>query len=355
MGFTFDDTNPVASPVSRMKELLRDEMNQEIVSPYLGGAEVNTSPTHAHHRYVIDFGERTLEEAARWPELLQIVEDKVHPERIGKPGSYSSQWWLFGRRNIEGTATVRNLVRVLVISRVSQTAAFTFLPPGMVYSEQLVVFGFEQYAAFAIMQCQIHEIWARFFSSSMKDDLRYAPTDCFETFAFPEGGVTNSGLEDVGEKCFNYRARLMANRSVRASLMKSHPEEGLTKTYNRFHDPKCKLPGVIKLRQLHSEMDRAVLDAYGWKDIPTDCDFYLDYPIDEATWGKKKKPYRYRWPDEVHDEVLARLLDLNQKRAEEERLAGVTSGGKKRGTRKKKTAKKRSDSATMEMFGKKEN
>ena len=105
-----------------MKELLRDEMNQEIVSPYLGGAEVNTSPTHAHHRYVIDFGERTLEEAARWPELLQIVEDKVHPERIGKPGSYSSQWWLFGRRNIEGTATVRNLVRVLVISRVSQTA-----------------------------------------------------------------------------------------------------------------------------------------------------------------------------------------------------------------------------------------
>ena len=55
-------------------------------------------------------------------------------------------------------------------------------------------------------------------------------------------------------------------------------------------------------------MDRAVLDAYGWTDIPTDCDFLLDYEIDEATWGRKKKPYRYRWPDPVRDEVLARLL-----------------------------------------------
>jgi len=27
--------------------------------------------------------------------------------------------------------------------------------------------------------------------------------------------------------------------------------------------------------------------------------------------GKKKKPHRYRWPGEVRDEVLARLLELN--------------------------------------------
>jgi len=47
-----------------------------------------------------------------------------------------------------------------------------------------------------------------------------------------------------------------------------------------------------------------VLDAYGWSDIPTDCKFLLDYEIDEEEWGDKKKPYRYRWPDEVRDEVL---------------------------------------------------
>ncbi len=32
---------------------------------------------------------------------------------------------------------------------------------------------------------------------------------------------------------------------------------------------------------------------------------------------------RYRWPDDVRNEVLARLLELNRQRAEEERLLAV--------------------------------
>ena len=79
-------------------------------------------------------------------------------------------------------------------------------------------------------------------------------------------------------------------------------------------------------------MDRAVLDAYGWTDIPTDCEFLLDYEIDEETWGSKKKPYRYRWPDAVRDEVLARLLELNAERAADEARAGM------RGTKRAREA-----------------
>ena len=41
-------------------------------------------------------------------------------------------------------------------------------------------------------------------------------------------------------------------------------EEGITPTYNRFHDPNEIDPDIVKLRQLHEVMDRAVLDAYGW-------------------------------------------------------------------------------------------
>ena len=102
--------------------------------------------------------------------------------------------------------------------------------------------------------------------------------------------------------------------------------EGLTKTYNRFHDPDERSPDILKLRELHAAMDRAVLDAYGWNDIPTDCEFLLDYEEDEGDdegSRKRKKPWRYRWPDDVRDEVLARLLALNAQRAEEERLAGA--------------------------------
>ena len=88
-------------------------------------------------------------------------------------------------------------------------------------------------------------------------------------------------------------------------------------------------------------MDRAVLDAYGWTDIPAGCEFLLDYEIDEEEWGDKKKPYRYRWPDDVRDEVLARLLDLNATRAAEEARSGAAAEEKGRkkaaaGTKRRK-------------------
>ena len=98
--------------------------------------------------------------------------------------------------------------------------------------------------------------------------------------------------------------------------------EGMTKTYNRFHDPEERSAKIADLRELHAAMDRAMLDAYGWHDISTNCEFLLDYEIDEAEWGRKKKPWRHRWPDEVRDEVLARLMALNGERALEEQLVG---------------------------------
>jgi hypothetical protein len=115
--------------------------------------------------------------------------------------------------------------------------------------------------------------------------------------------------------------------------------EGLTKTYNRFHDRdhdanesnKEIVAGIVKLRELHTAMDRAVLDSYGWTDIPTDCEFLLDYEeeqgeTDTPTPGRgRKKPWRYRWPDDIRDEVLARLLELNKQRAEQERIAGLAA------------------------------
>ena len=132
-------------------------------------------------------------------------------------------------------------------------------------------------------------------------------------------------------------------------------DDGLTKTYNRFHDPNNNEPNIVKLRELHAHMDRAVLDAYGWEDVSTDCEFLLDYEIDEETWGTKKKPYRYRWPEAVHDEVLARLLDLNQKRYAEEVAAGLhAEKGRKTTAPKKRMQRKsapQSSNATHPLFG----
>ena len=324
MGFTFDDTDTrgVATPLAEMRRLMeRDSRNQEAIFPYIGGEEVNNSSTHAHHRYVIDFGGRSEQEGReRWPDLVTVIEEKVKPKRLASARKSKSSherrariWWQHYHGAHELRAAIAGLEHVLVINcGATPHMSFAFLPAKMVFANTLDVFPLTTHAAFSALQSRPHEIWARFFGSSMKDDLRYTPSDCFETFPFPNKWDTHPALEAVGKTYYDFRAQLMVKH-----------DEGLTKTYNRFHDPNETDFDIQKLRELHAAMDRTVLDAYGWTDIPIDCEFLLDYEIDEETWGKKKKPYRYRWPEEVHDEVLARLLDLNQRRYAEEVDAGL--------------------------------
>ena len=166
----------------------------------------------------------------------------------------------------------------------------------------------------------------------MKDDLRYTISDCFETFPFPQDWQTHPALETVGKTYYEFRAELMVNNN-----------EGMTKTYNRFHDPNEDDSCILRLRALRADMDRAVLDAYGWTDIGTECEFLLDYEIDEQEGGKKK-PWRYRWPDNVQDEVLGRLLELNVQRAAAEKRSGAAANRRQRTKRSPRLASDQSPS-----------
>jgi hypothetical protein len=319
MGFTFDDTDTkgVASPLAEMHRLIaKNPRNAERIFPYLGGEEVNDSPTHTHHRYVINFGEMSEEEARQWPDLMTIVEEKVRPDRLAQNDKGAREkWWQFIRPRPELTAAIRGLERVLMVTLHQTNWCIAFLPSQVVPSHGLAVFALDSNAAFAILQSRAHETWARFFGSSLGDALRYTPSDCFETFPYPENFETDERLETIGKEYYEFRAQLMIAN-----------DEGLTKTYNRFHDPNERSPEIRKLRELHDAMDRAVLDAYGWTDLVPRCEFLLDYEEDaddEDDTSRRKKPWRYRWPDDFRDEVLARLLDLNKWRAEQERLAGL--------------------------------
>jgi len=145
-----------------------------------------------------------------------------------------------------------------------------------------------------------------------------------------------------------------------------YTSSALRTAQNRFHDPNEHSPGILKLRELHAAMDRAVLDAYGWTDLKPTCEFLLDYEdedeeLGDGSWGvggsdsgpssssrnpssrRRRKPWRYRWPDDFRDEVLARLLELNRQRAEEERLSGA--GAEKNAKAKAKTRTKKGRSA----------
>jgi hypothetical protein len=316
MGFTFDDsdTSGDANPLRLKDELIaKNPRNAERIFPYIGGEELNEDPEHRHHRYVINFGEMA-EQAARegWPDLMQIVERKVRPSRLAQDDKGAREkWWQFIRPRPELAAAIAKMpdaVQVFATPRVSLNAAFIRIPSTTVASEQTVIFTDNRFSFFAVMQSYVHEAWARFFSSSLEDRLRYAPSDCFETFPLPDRALDSAMLIAAGRKYYEHRAAIMVANA-----------EGLTKTYNRFHDPDEQRSGILRLRELRSAMDRAVLDAYGWTDIPNGCDFELDYGLDED-WGDKKKPWRFRWPEAVRDDVLVRLLEEGRKRALAEKL-----------------------------------
>jgi hypothetical protein len=375
MGFTFDDsgeadddTPGIPSPIATMERLIAENpKNKEVIFPYIGGKEVNDSPTHAHHRYVINFGDRSEEECRReWPELMRIVERKVK----GTRGSHSTApWWLFERLRGELYSAVAERGEALTVAQTSKFKGFVRLSQGNVFDQKLVVFSCSSAPYLSCLQSTPHLNWAQFLGGTLEDRPVYTPTDCFETFPFPSfilnsaandhaQEATRQNLEDVGERYHQFRADLMIAN-----------DEGLTSTYNRFHDPSETSVGILELRSLHQQMDQAVLKAYGWDHIPTSCGFGLDYlDSDDDTslppdlqeriasgdlffdtaseacafqsqlrqYGvvkpSKKLPWRHRWPDAIRDDVLARLLALNAERYAEEQAQGLQNKVKSRKT-----------------------
>ena len=368
-GFTFDDsglsdedTPGIPSPISTMQRLIEGRsMNAEVIFPYIGGEEVNDNPTHRHRRYAIDFRDLSESECREtWPELMGLVERKVKPERLlNNREGYRRYWWQHGEKRPGLYAAIEGSSRVIALSQTSKYKCFAFLSRRHVFDQKLVVFALSSASHIAMLQSTIHVDWAEFLGSSMKDDPVYTPTLCFETFPFPAALVESNAndpahvaqcqsLDAIGERYHQFRAELMVANN-----------EGLTSTYNRFHDPAEINPDHLELRRLHGEMDQAVLAAYDWSDVPTACGFGLDYldaeedaqlpdelqeRIDSgelffwdagdalnfqgnlqacgALTGRRKLPWRYRWPDAVRDDVLARLLALNAESYAEEQLHG---------------------------------
>jgi hypothetical protein len=331
MGFTFDDGNTAkgASPLAEMNRILAlDSRYSQRIRPYLGGEELNESPTHSPRRYIIDLNDLDETEANEWPGLLNIIEQKVKPERLA--GRLSQQpWWRFERARPDLTGAISGFSHVFVCSQTSKYRCFASVPTSIVFDQKLVVLAVHEWQAFAVLHSRIHEDWAVFFGSSMRDDPVYTPSDCFETFPFPPTHEINPALESIGKDYYEFRAALMVRNN-----------EGLTKTYNRFHDPDERSPDILRLRELHAAMDRAVLDAYGWTEIQPEYDFRPQ--LDESL--------RYTWSEETRDEVLARLLELNRVMAakEAEEASAKGEGGKpaKKGAGKNRAKK---DEGTLEL------
>jgi N-6 DNA Methylase len=320
MGFTFDDTDKkgIASSIADKDRLIakRPELASRIF-PYIGGEELNNEPRQRYHRFAFNISNLTQDEAkSLFPELYELARLKVKPQRDGlKRPVYRDNWWRFGEPQTALATHLSQLRFTLAISRVSTQFGLARLETGPIFADSTVVFLFDHFAGFAALQARPHELWTRFLSSSMKDDLRYAPSDCFETFPFPVDFETSPELATAGHAYHDHRAALMVTRN-----------EGMTKTYNHFHDPTETAKDIWRLRELHATMDRVVLEAYGWRDLAVRAApiFLDDTNEDDHTYQG-----RLFWPSDFRDEVLARLLALNVERHAEEvrhRIARGTKG-----------------------------
>jgi hypothetical protein len=183
------------------------------VRPYLGGEEVNTSPTQSFGRYVIDFAQRPLEivENAA-PELLAIVARLVKPYReTVRRDTWKKRWWQFAEVYPAMRAAIAPLKRCLVTARVTKHLCFSFQPTNRILNEKLYVFPLVSHTPFAVLQSRIHLPWAWLLSSTMKTDLNYSASDCFETFPFPkvDPRAVIPELEAIGEKLYEARAKYM--------------------------------------------------------------------------------------------------------------------------------------------------
>jgi hypothetical protein len=321
MGFSIDDALAQAGSsisISEMKRLVEENpLLSDRIKPFLGGFELNNDPRHAHSRYAINISDLSIEAArVRYPMLVEIIEKYVKPERDRLKGGNDAvrrreNWWKWSRSTPDLYRSIEGVDRVVATIFTSPHSCFSIIRTNQYFANSVIVFVLPIWHGFAALQSRCHEVWIRYFSSTMKDDLRYAPSDCFRTFPFPHGFESSAALEVAGQAYHDFRAELMVNR-----------QEGLTKTYNRFHDRGENTPDIARLRELHAEMDAAVLRAYGWDDLAERArPEFIEQDSDE---GKQAKT-RLDWPSEFKDEVLARLLALNAERAAAERAAGLTA------------------------------
>jgi hypothetical protein len=136
-------------------------------------------------------------------------------------------------------------------------------------------------------------MWAIQNGSGMRTDPRYTPSDVFETFPRPQ---PTRSLNDIGAILDADRREILLRRQL-----------GLTKLYNLVNDPDIsdETDGdVARLRAIHVELDEAVIDAYGWGDVPLDHGFHT-----------YRQMQRWTISPAARIEILDRLLEENHKRA----------------------------------------
>lgn len=307
-GFFIDD--PTAQDVRAAAE------REGVVSLYLSGTDL---AKQIRGRAVIDLTGFTLSDALmRAPTAMQWVLDRVKPVRDhSNRRGHKDNWWLFGEKRPLMRLALQKLPRFIATARTSKFRVFQFVPPEYLAESNVIVFATASAFHLGILSSALHVRWAHKMGATLEDRPHYTNSTIFEPFPFPvdELDITTSGrIDSLAEQLDAHRKRQQA----------AHPELTLTGMYNVLEklksgealNAKDKLiheHGLVSvLKQLHDELDLAVLAAYGWQDLAS---------LMQTVNGNAAHAEGRRREDavrELDEALLERLVALNAERAAEE-------------------------------------
>jgi methylase of polypeptide subunit release factors len=284
----------VLEPEEAAEWIEADPRNNEVLFPYLNGEDLNSRQDTSPSRWVIDFNDRSEAAAGTYSLPFARVLERVKLERSRKPKAVrTAPWWLFLRARPAMRKAIDGFDEVMVIARVSKTVMPVRVTTDQVFHEKLVVFAMDLYTDQAVLSSTPHQIWVIKYGTTMRIDPTYTPSVVFETFPRPE---PTERLTELGKTLDTERREITLRRDF-----------GLTKLYNLVNDPDitdAADPDVARLRQIHVELDEAVMSAYGWDDVPLDHGFH--------TYRQMR---RWTVSPTARVEILDRLLEENHRRA----------------------------------------
>ncbi|WP_413874791.1 hypothetical protein [Albidovulum sp.] len=269
---------------------------------------------------VIDLFGLTAEQVRdRFPAVYGHVVETVKPERDeNNRATYRDNWWIFGEPRSDFRPALEGLPRFIATIETAKHRFFQFLDASVLPDNMLVNIAVADSRLLAVLSSRVSAIWMLGAGGTLEDRPRYNKTRTFDPFAFPSVNQIPPSLADT---LASLGERLDAFRKDRIA---AHPHLTMTGLYNALErlrelasradvpplseaERDIKDAGQIQvLRDLHDEIDRAVLEAYGWTDL---APALVGMP-GATTPSPHKSPAQIA----AEEEVLVRLVALNQAR-----------------------------------------
>ena len=239
-----------------------DPKNQKILKLFSMGANLAQNPQGQPERWIIDFDDMSLEEASKYILPFEKLYSTIPKERKNRNDKLKTYWWKYSTKCIKMRQMLATLSYCFAVPRVSKWSIFIPFQSNWLPGDKSVVIATNNFYILGILTSKIHRSWMYAQSSTLKADIAYTPTTCFETFPFPQNCPvkTNLAIREAMQNLHEFRTKYMEDHQC-----------GITQIYNQFfYDP------TSQLTKLHTKLDKLVAQAYDLNFQDDPLKFLLD-------------------------------------------------------------------------------